>query len=113
MARLVLTVTPITTAGVAPPAAQDGVAADDAVIEDNDGRIYLEVTNGGGSPTDVTIVTSFTRDGLALADVVVTVPNGATRLIGPFSPSTFNQPNSQDVHVDFTTNDLDFRAYRL
>lgn len=52
----------------------------DAVATD----VVLHVKNGGAAATDVTVVTGGTVDGLAVADVVVNIPAGQERLIGPF-----------------------------
>lgn len=39
--------------------------------------VRLHVVNGGGSAITLTIATPFTKDGLALADRTVSIPNGA------------------------------------
>lgn len=63
----------------------------------NNGHVLLEVVNGGGAPINVTIndENSPTPPGATAfnGDVVVAVPAGATRLIGPFPPWRFNQPS--------------------
>lgn len=56
----------------------------------NDGRVFIEVANGGGSPDTVTIITNKTIGGLAVADRTVLVAAGATKLIGPFPPDIYN-----------------------
>lgn len=65
----------------------------------------LHVKNGGGSSIDVTIKSGYKRDGLALADQVVAVPNGEDRFIGPFDRETYAQRSGTDrgkVYVDFS-----------
>lgn len=54
-----------------------------------DERTMLHVVNGDSSSHTITIVTPGTVNGLAIADLVVTVPNGASRMIGPFPAGTF------------------------
>lgn len=61
----------------------------------NDGYTFLKVTNGGGSSINVTIDCTQTLDGMAVTDPVVAVAAGATKLIGPFSPSLFNDANGR------------------
>jgi hypothetical protein len=65
----------------------------------NNGNVFLVVTNGSGSSINVTLDayptgnTTVTPDGLAVADRVVAVPAAATRYIGPFPPSIYNRPS--------------------
>lgn len=55
----------------------------------NDGDTYLHVKNGGGGAIDVTV------DSVALCshgfdhNVVVNIPAGQERIIGPFAPARF------------------------
>jgi hypothetical protein len=68
-----------------------GVAANvDGNFWTNTGAEMLLVTNGGGSPINVTLVTQATVDGNAVADPVVAVGNGVTKAIGPFPRYVFN-----------------------
>lgn len=64
------------------------VAASDTVDCSN-GRTFLHVKNGGGSPDTVTLVTPGTVSGLAIADRTISVPAGAERLIGPLDPGLY------------------------
>ena len=79
------------------------VAAD--VAGDNippSGRGFLQVHNGGAASIDVTITTpGKTQFGLDEPDVVVTVPAGADRLIGPLSPALYN-PGTKGVEVNYS-----------
>lgn len=61
----------------------------------NDGRTFLYVNNGGGSPITATIVTQQTVDGKAVADDAITVTNAQGRYIGPFPPSIYNDVNDR------------------
>ena len=59
----------------------------------NDGKTFIHVKNGGGSPDTVTIETVSVIDGLALADRTVSVPAGEERMIGPFQKDIYNDGN--------------------
>ncbi len=56
----------------------------------NTGREVLYVSNGGGSPINVTLAPAGLPGGLALATHVVAVANGAAKFIGPFDPTFYN-----------------------
>lgn len=85
-----MTVQPISLAGLAPT--YGAVTASDTFP--NDGKTYLHVKNGSGASINVTLddvntvsppnATSFNPD------VVVAVPAGGERIIGPVPPSRFN-----------------------
>ncbi len=51
-----------------------------------DPKSFLHVKNGGGAPINVTIAVAGTTNGQNNADVVVAVPNGGERMIGPLVP---------------------------
>lgn len=103
MAREDVTTQPITRAGLAPE--QTAPTVDGDVIDV--GRTALYVTNVGASAHDVTVRTPPTQDGLALAELVVSVAAGATVLIGPFPARTFGQPvgsvDAGRAYVDYET----------
>lgn len=86
----------VTRTGVAPTA--NAVAASDTFA--NDGRTILIVENGSGGELTVTLVTQGTVDGAAIADKTVTVANGATKAIGPFPPTVYNDSDG-DVTVQY------------
>lgn len=68
-------------------------------------RTLLIVWNGGGSPITVTVPTPGTISGLAIEDVVATVPAGAMRIIGTFAGALFRQTalgQQSDVHVNYS-----------
>ncbi|PRX48683.1 hypothetical protein B0I33_104501 [Prauserella shujinwangii] len=69
------------------------------------GRVLLWVDNAGVAARTVTILTPVTVDGLELEDLVVTVPAGEQRLIGPLRPSTFGRPvgspDAGKAYVDY------------
>jgi hypothetical protein len=90
MPRVNIPVTQLDQAGVAPPAQVTAGAAASAIFQ----------TPGvlGGT--------------LQIDDLTVTVPQSASRLVGPLRPDLFNQVDGK-VNIDVTTADLRFRAYRL
>jgi hypothetical protein len=66
----------------------------------NSGRELLHVKTVG-TPTTVTIQTPGTVDGLAVAELVISLLANEERLIGPFPPSVYNQAGDE-VYVDFS-----------
>jgi len=67
----------------------------------NDGRMFVDVVNDSASSIDVTVQTPGTVDGLAVADLVVAVPAGESRKIGPFAPNIYNQSDGM-VYFDYS-----------
>lgn len=67
----------------------------------NSGRAVLHVKNGGAASIDVTINSEAPCDYGYDHDVVVAVPAGAERIIGPFPKQRFNDPLSK-VHVSYS-----------
>jgi hypothetical protein len=67
----------------------------------NDGRMFVDVLNEDASPINVTVQTPVIVDGLAVADLVVAVPAGESRKIGPFPPNIYNQSDGM-VYVDYS-----------
>jgi hypothetical protein len=55
----------------------------------NTGSELLIVKNAAGAPINVTVVTTQTVDGLAVADKVVSVTNGTTRSLGPWPRAVY------------------------
>ena len=79
------------------------VSSSDTFLPGND--VYLQVTNGGGSPDTVAIVSPGTTRGLAIADAGGVVANGTTRHFGPFPADLFADPTTglTTVTHSFTT----------
>jgi hypothetical protein len=103
MARTDLTVQTVAVGGLV---LVDEAANVDGEMFINTGKEMVLVRNAAGAPINVTLVTGKTVDGLAIADRVVAVANGTTKLIGPLSPDLYNQPSGADagkVHVDFSS----------
>lgn len=69
------------------------------------GRTYLWVKNGSGSPINVTVITTAAFQGLGVADLVVAVPAGGEKIIGPFEKSVFG-----GVGADKELADIDYSA---
>jgi hypothetical protein len=114
MPRVNIPVTQLDQAGVAPPAQVTADAANDHELPFNDGRIFLEITNvNAGAAASAIFQTPGVLGGtLQIDDLTVTVPQSASRLVGPLRPDLFNQVDGK-VNIDVTTADLRFRAYRL
>lgn len=117
MARAALPVTELGTTGVAPGTLVPGTV--DGLMVLNDGRTMVEVVNTGGSSRTVTFVTPKQFSGLAVADLAVAIPAGATRLFSRFGVDVFNQPaGSTDqgrMYINFPSGneaELSVRAYR-
>jgi hypothetical protein len=73
------------------------VAASDTFS--NDGTVFLHVKNGGGSPDNVTVTSVKTCDQGTAHNLVVSVPNGSERMIGPLETTRFNDPTTGLVTV--------------
>lgn len=67
----------------------------------NDGRTFLHIKNGGGAPITATFQTPGDVNGLAIADLVITVNNATEKMVGPLEPSIFNQADGT-VYVDWS-----------
>lgn len=102
MARTVLSTQTIVRTGLVPT----------LVTPDASGAIlpagnHLMVKNASGGSINVTLETPETRAGLAVADQVVAVANGATALIGNLPASTFVRPDGASdpgtIYVDFSS----------
>lgn len=88
MARASITTQPVVPAGLNPLLTQAVVDGDIVDV----GRVALWVNNGSGASITVTVQPTYSRDGLDLEPLVVAVPAGAFRLIGPLPARTYAQP---------------------
>lgn len=61
----------------------------------NTGREFMHVKNGGAGSINVTINSQTLCDQGYDHDVVVAVPAGGERIIGPFSPGRFNDASNK------------------
>ena len=57
----------------------------------NTGRDFVVIANDSGSTITLTVTTGGTVGGIAIEDVIVGVPDGATKIVGPFNKSIFDQ----------------------
>lgn len=106
-------VTQVLDTGVTPPAQTNGDLANGNQLDFNDGRIIVEVISSDAGAQSVTVVTPGNVGGFAVADNVVAVPAGATRILGPFSPATYNQSDGTVRINPSVSTTLKFRAYRV
>ncbi|WP_329069005.1 hypothetical protein [Amycolatopsis sp. NBC_01480] len=110
MARQSVATQPITRAGTAPTAASPNADGD---IVDTGGTVFLLVSNTGAAPATVTVKTQATYDGLAVSDLTVALPAGATKAIGPLSSATFgfgpSDANAKRAFVDYTGTPADIK----
>lgn len=97
-----------------PPTQTDGDATNDHYFTSNDGLVFLEVVSSDGGPQTVEI--EYAPNYASLVDIAPTsesVPAGGTRLLGPFSPTAFNQNSDGDVYfAPSVSTTLKFRAYK-
>ncbi len=99
MADTAQAVIAIVKTGGADPTYTGSLSASNNYQFANDGKTFIHVKNGGGSPDTVTIVSQNSEDGLAVADRTVVVPAGEERMIGPLLPHVYNDG---DGLVNFT-----------
>ncbi len=91
-----LTVIPITAAGITPTLAA-AASGGDTVPTGN--RTFIAVKNGSAASITVTCVTTQTVSDLAVADAIVTVAAAGEKWIGPFPASLFANASG---YVDIT-----------
>ena len=90
----ILAVTPITRAGVNDAGA---AAAGGGDSFPNDGKTFVRVFNGGGSPITVTekIPTTKRPEGLTITEKTVAVPAGEARDIGSWPAGIYNDADGR------------------
>lgn len=71
---------------------------------ENNGKMILHVRNTGEEDITVTILSGYVRNGLKLADRVVTVGTGKSMFIGPFATDIYNQSDggAGQIYVDYS-----------
>lgn len=115
MARTALTVNEISRAGIDSATTLAAANADGHYVL-NGGDVFLEVLNENAADCTVTVVSTRTIDGLAVADLEVVVEQNERMFIGPFPVQTFNQSstNAGSVWVNFSAvTDVTIAAWRL
>lgn len=108
MARVVIPVTEITKAGIAPATEVNGDATNNHYFA-NDSRTFLVVRNGGASTRTLTVKFAATVDGQAVTSRTYSLATTVTRFIGPFETG----PYGTTVNVDVDHADIKLVAYRL
>jgi hypothetical protein len=101
MARVSVTTQPVVRTGLNP--ALTGPTVDGDIIDA--GRVALWVDNASAGSVSVTVQATASQDGLDLQNLVVAVPAGERRLIGPFPQRTFGRSTGADagrVYVDYS-----------
>lgn len=68
----------------------------------NDGTVFLHVKNSGAAAITATIDSKKPCDQGFDHNIEVQVPNGGERLIGPFSPTRFNDPATGMASVSYS-----------
>lgn len=79
-------------------------AATEGHTVENNGKMILHVRNAGEEDITVTILSGYVRNGLKLADRVVTVGTGKSVFIGPFNTEIYNQTDggAGQIYVDYS-----------
>ncbi|MET9729708.1 hypothetical protein ABZZ79_03275 [Streptomyces sp. NPDC006458] len=97
MPRTAVPVTQITRAGVAAPAETNGDPVNNHVIPNN-GRMLLLVRNSGSTVArTVTLRLPGLHDGQSITPRTVSVPQSASRYIGPFPTDSYGSQLQVDV----------------
>jgi predicted regulator of Ras-like GTPase activity (Roadblock/LC7/MglB family) len=102
--------------GVSQPAQVNADATNKHYLTGNDGQVVLEVVSTDAASQTVTVQLAPGAAGgvAAVPGQTETVPAGATRILGPFAKSRFDQNAAGDVHFDpSVSTTLKFRAYRV
>lgn len=98
MARTALSVQNVSVAGLTLAASAANVDGHTVPAGDCD---FIIVINGSGGSINVTIPTPGTIDGEPIADRVVAVAAGASKIIGRFRSRVFAQTDGT-IHIDFS-----------
>jgi hypothetical protein len=95
-----LTVTASASSGAVKPALTAADATNNTFV--NDGRTWVEINNGAASNINATFVTTLTYSGFAIADQVVLVQNGTSKIVGPFDTNLYNDANTGAVTITWS-----------
>lgn len=105
-----LTVTDISRSGITATLTSAAAAGNKFA---NNGKVFIDISNGYTGAITATFITGRTVDDLAVADLTVQIASGAEKFIGPFEPGTFNDSDGY-VNIDFTTvTTVTIGAFRL
>jgi hypothetical protein len=91
MAATEFTLHTITRTGAAEPAKVAVDVPNGNQLSNNNGRIWLALTNPGGAAKNIIAQFLNPQDGVVGAGRSFSVPAGATRLWGPFPPEVYGQ----------------------
>lgn len=118
--RDTITPTSLSYSGVAYSA---GTASGDGQKFANTGQEFLYVANATGDTITLTIVTGGQFNGFEIDDVTVVIANSASKFIGPFDRSVFNQRVGSDTGkiylnwnaavTDTVADDVSMNIYKL
>jgi hypothetical protein len=109
MPRVVVPVTQITRAGIAPAAEVNGDATNNHYVS-NTGDVFLLVRNANGASTARTLTVRYSKtiDGQAVSSRTYSIPAATSRYVGPFPLEHF----SETLQVDVDNAELKLSAYR-
>lgn len=95
MAATELAVSTLTTSGLAE--AHVAANADGNYVQDNDGWIFLDLSNHNASTVVVTVQynSNMSIDGVQIADRTISVPSGVSYWAGPFPPNVYNDGDNR------------------
>lgn len=92
MARTPLTYVEPSKGGTTVPAATAADVSNGNVVNGNDGRVYILVTNSNASVArNLTITPTATVDGLSATARTVALPASTTLLCGPYEVANYSQ----------------------
>jgi hypothetical protein len=77
------------------------------------GRVFAYFANASGAPITVTVATPGTVDGLAIADLTISVPAGGYAVRGPFPEHLFGDAGGLVSLTYSTETDLTFGAWKV
>jgi len=112
LGRTSIPVTTIIKLGITPGSYYWAEPGANHILENLDERTFVEVVSIDGSAQTVSFVTSYSQDGLALDDRIVSIPAGSTKYIGNFPRHIYNH-DLTDIHLDPSSHNLKLRAFRL
>lgn len=105
-------------AGITPSYATPGGSGD--VVDNADGKTFIVVKNGSGSPVTVTVTCQDTASyfdknlgKITQANVTKSVAAGADAILGPFAPRTFNNASGQLAVLFSATSSVNIAAFSL
>lgn len=103
----VMTIQTIVDSGLA--ASYTAANTGDTAADDGTGRMFIEVVNGAGAPITVTVPAQTTTvvvpgaGSMAISDITVSVTNGTTKKIGPFTRAYINTAGNVTVNYSSAT----------